>query len=85
MAGFRLNNSLLRSITAQNQMICAHYCSLENSLNSKCKSFNFMTDPTVHLNCELNSNVAETSKDQDLVESSRASYFEILATEEGIL
>ena len=85
MAGFRLKNSLLRSITAQNQMICAHYCSLENSLNSKCKSFNFMTDPTVQLNCELNSNVAETANDQDLVASSRASYFEILAIEEGIL
>jgi hypothetical protein len=66
-------------------MICAHYCSLENSLNSKCKSFNFMTDPTVHLSCELNSNVAETVNDQDLVPSSRASYFETLATEEGIL
>jgi hypothetical protein len=44
-----------------------------------------MTDPTVHLNCELNSNVAETANDQDLVASSRASYFEILPTEEGIL
>jgi hypothetical protein len=81
VAGFRLKNSLLRSISAQNQMICAHYCSLENSLNSKCKSFNFMTDPTVHLSCELNSNVAETVNDQDLVASPRASYFETLATE----
>jgi hypothetical protein len=44
-----------------------------------------MTDPTVQLNCELNSNVAETANDQDLVASSRASYFEILAIEEGIL
>ena len=71
MAGFLLKNSLLLSISAQNQMICAHYCSLENSLNSKCKSFNFMTDPTVHLNCELNSNVVETVNDQDLVASPR--------------
>ena len=85
MAGFRLKNSLLRSISAQNKMICAHYCSLENSLYSKCKSFNVISDPTVHLNCELNSNVAETVNDQDLVPSSRASYFETLATEEGIL
>ena len=43
------------------------------------------TDPTVRLNCELNSNVAETADDQNLVSNSRSSYFETVATDEGIL
>jgi hypothetical protein len=72
-SGYRLKNSILRSITAENQMTCAHHCALEKS---KCKSFNFIADPTFTGNCELNFGKAQKPDDANLVPRNGMKYFE---------
>ncbi|CAB4015918.1 Hypothetical predicted protein [Paramuricea clavata] len=69
-------------------MTCAHHCALEKS---KCKSFNFIADPTFTGNCELNFGKAQKLDDANLVPRNGMKYFEeinqdaedeILATKE---
>jgi hypothetical protein len=78
--GYQLQESVIGVVSAESHITCAHHCALNDE--PKCKSFNFIVDPTLVENCELNSKAALTANDAKLIPRTAASYFEKI--KEGI-
>ena len=66
----------MQTVSAESQITCANHCASHDK--SKCKSCNFIIDPTLVGNCELSSTADLANNDGNLVPRTGALYFEVI-------